>query len=244
MNIDAFYKVTYGLYIVSAQYEGELAGYVSNTVFQVTSQPPRFAISCSINNHSLEIIRKSGAFAFSVLAKNASAHLIGKFGYHSGDSVNKFEDAGYITARTGSPIVTDETVAWFDCKIEQEIELDTHVVIIGLMVENGLLDDKNEPLTYAYYRDVKKGLAPENAPTYIPKETSEGKIKKELNEKSVSGDSKNLGSKYYCNICGYEYDPAVGDPENEIPPGTPFEDLPDDWTCPICGAEKEDFSEI
>ena len=48
-------------------------------------------------------------------------------------------------------------------------------------------------------------------------------------------------SMYVCQICGYVYDPAVGDEERGIPPGTPFEKLPDDWTCPICGASKEDF---
>lgn len=47
--------------------------------------------------------------------------------------------------------------------------------------------------------------------------------------------------KYVCIICGYIYDPADGDPENGIPPGTPFEDIPDDWTCPACGVGKEHF---
>ncbi|MBC7331635.1 MAG: rubredoxin [Synergistetes bacterium] len=47
--------------------------------------------------------------------------------------------------------------------------------------------------------------------------------------------------KYRCIVCGYIYDPAKGDPDNDIPPGTSFEDLPDDWTCPLCGASKEDF---
>ena len=48
--------------------------------------------------------------------------------------------------------------------------------------------------------------------------------------------------KYTCNICGYEYDPSVGDPDNGIAPGTAFEDLPADWVCPVCGVGKEDFS--
>jgi rubredoxin len=48
--------------------------------------------------------------------------------------------------------------------------------------------------------------------------------------------------KYVCDVCGYVYDPAVGDPEANIPPDTAFEELPDDWTCPICGADKSDFS--
>lgn len=47
--------------------------------------------------------------------------------------------------------------------------------------------------------------------------------------------------KYICAVCGYEYDPAKGDPENNIPAGTKFEDIPEDWVCPICSAGKEDF---
>ena len=48
--------------------------------------------------------------------------------------------------------------------------------------------------------------------------------------------------KYVCDTCGWEYDPEVGDPENGIEPGTAFEDLPDDFVCPLCGVGKEDFS--
>lgn len=47
--------------------------------------------------------------------------------------------------------------------------------------------------------------------------------------------------KYKCSICGHIYDPAKGSPEQNIAPGTPFEKLPDDWRCPICGATKGDF---
>lgn len=47
--------------------------------------------------------------------------------------------------------------------------------------------------------------------------------------------------KYVCEVCGYVYDPAIGDEDNGIKPETSFEDLPDDWTCPMCGAGKEDF---
>lgn len=48
--------------------------------------------------------------------------------------------------------------------------------------------------------------------------------------------------KYVCEICGYVYDPAVGDPENGIAAGTAFSDIPGDWVCPICGASKADFA--
>ena len=47
--------------------------------------------------------------------------------------------------------------------------------------------------------------------------------------------------KYVCNVCNYVYDPIVGDPDGEIEPGTAFEDLPDDWVCPVCGVGKEEF---
>jgi rubredoxin len=60
-----------------------------------------------------------------------------------------------------------------------------------------------------------------------------GKIKK---KKGLT-----IMAKYVCSICGYIYDPAAGDPDSGINPGTAFEDLPDDWSCPICGASKDKF---
>ena len=50
--------------------------------------------------------------------------------------------------------------------------------------------------------------------------------------------------KYQCNVCGWIYDPEVGDATQKVPPGTAFEDLPADWTCPECGAGKEEFSKL
>lgn len=51
-------------------------------------------------------------------------------------------------------------------------------------------------------------------------------------------------NKYECKLCGYVYDPEVGDPDAGIPAGTPFDKLPEDWECPLCGAGKEDFEQI
>lgn len=47
--------------------------------------------------------------------------------------------------------------------------------------------------------------------------------------------------KYVCTVCGYVYDPEQGDPDNGVDPGTKWEDVPDDWECPVCGASKDDF---
>lgn len=60
-----------------------------------------------------------------------------------------------------------------------------------------------------------------------------------LNDESEDSIMK----KYVCNLCGYVYDPAEGDPENGVAPGTAFENLPDEWVCPMCGASKDEFSE-
>ena len=53
-----------------------------------------------------------------------------------------------------------------------------------------------------------------------------------------------LMQKWKCNVCGYIYDPEKGDPDGNIPPDTPFEKLPDDWVCPVCGAPKDMFEKL
>ena len=50
--------------------------------------------------------------------------------------------------------------------------------------------------------------------------------------------------KWVCTVCGYVYDPEVGDPDGGIPPGTAFEDIPDDWVCPVCGVPKDMFEPL
>ncbi|OPX28670.1 MAG: rubredoxin [Candidatus Omnitrophica bacterium 4484_171] len=50
--------------------------------------------------------------------------------------------------------------------------------------------------------------------------------------------------KYRCTVCGYIYDPELGDPDSGIEPGTPFNDIPDSWVCPVCGADKSSFEKI
>jgi len=51
-------------------------------------------------------------------------------------------------------------------------------------------------------------------------------------------------ARYECQVCGYVYDEDVGDPDNGVPPGTKWEELPDDWVCPVCGATKDQFEKI
>jgi flavin reductase (DIM6/NTAB) family NADH-FMN oxidoreductase RutF len=230
MNVEAFFKVTYGLFVVSTKSDKKLYGYVSNTVFQVSAEPARFAITCSKNNYTSGMILQSGVFAFSVLQKETRPDIIGTFGYRTGKDIDKFANVNFMTGKTGSPILMDDSVAWFECEVEQTIDAGSHFLFIGKVIDAEVIDTMAEPLTYTYYREVKKGKAPKNAPTYIDPE----KLKQQAQEV--------VWEKYYCTACGYVYDPAVGDPEHGVPAGTRFEDIPDDWVCPVCGTEKIDFA--
>ena len=235
MNLNAFYNLSYGLYVIGSEYNGKKNGYIANTAFQVTAQPPQLAISCSKDNFSSEIIEKSGYFSVSVLHKEVSKKILGTFGYKSGRDIDKFEDVGYINGKSGIPVVTEDSIAWFECKVVQKLDVGSHILFIGEVLDGDILESAvKEPITYEYYRSIRKGLAPKNAPTYIEKEKTE---EKQTAEKPASGNMQ----KWECTVCGHIYDPAEGDPDSGIAPGTPFEDLPDDWVCPDCGAEKSDF---
>lgn len=228
MEIDAFYKITYGLYIVSSG-EGDVnSGFISNTVMQVTAEPLKLAICSSKDNLTTDLIRKSKQFAISSLAIDTPREFIALFGYKSGRDINKFENASFIRGNHNVPIVTEHTISWFDCHVESEQDLGSHYLFVATVENCALTENLKEPMTYGYYRDIMKGKSPKTAPTYInPKQKKEEKMKN--NEIWV------------CEVCGYEYDPAVGDPDSGIAPGTAFEDLPDDWVCPLCGVGKEDF---
>lgn len=232
MNFEAFFNLTYGLYIVSAGDGSLYNGYISNTVFQVTAEPPQIAVSCSKNNLTTGMIARSGRFSVSVLHQAASAELIGLFGYRSGTDVNKFDNTEYITGPAGTPIVIKDTIAWFECEVIMQTDVGTHILFIGKVTDAEIINTSQPPMTYAHYRAVKKGLSPKNAPTYVDPA--------KLSEKPSTAK----GKKYRCLACSYVYDPAEGDPESGIAPGTPFEDIPDDWQCPICGATKDMFEEF
>lgn len=62
-----------------------------------------------------------------------------------------------------------------------------------------------------------------------------------LNKKINNIKNYKIMKKYRCTVCDWIYDPEVGDPDGGIAPGTAFEDIPDDWSCPLCGVTKEDF---
>lgn len=229
MNNGAFYKLSYGLYVVTSGGEGKFNGQIANTVFQVTSEPPAVAVSINKQNYTHEHILASRRFAVSILEETTPMTMIGRFGFKCGRDIDKLEGIGTRIGKTGVPIVTEHAVAFIEAEVVGQMDCGTHTIFLGQVVECDVLDTGAEPMTYAYYHKVKGGKAPKTAPTY----QGEG------SPKPASPAGKAV--RYTCTVCGYLYDPEKGDPDGKVPPGTPFEALPADWTCPVCGAGKDKF---
>lgn len=245
MNYSAFHKLSYGLYIIATEHAGKKVGYVANTAFQITAEPSKIAISCNKDNYSAQKIIDSKNFSISVLKKEVDTSLIGKFGFMSSSDIDKFQGVETITAKTGAPIVVDSSVAWFDCEVMDYSDVGSHYLIIAEVVDGGVFSNE-EPLTYDYYHAKYKMRSPKNAPTYIDQDKLGDEPEVTIVDEPVGEPVEEAGGDgiHSCNICGYQYDPAEGDPTNGIPPGTAFEDLPDDYACPICTAGKDFFTEV
>jgi flavin reductase (DIM6/NTAB) family NADH-FMN oxidoreductase RutF/rubredoxin len=224
INFDALFKVSYGLYIVSSGDKNKGNGFISNTVFQVTAEPPQFAACCNKNNYTAQFIQKTGAFSVSVLHKDTSPDIFGRFGYKSGKDFDKMEGMQVRYGNTGVPVVLNDAMAFLECKVVKTFDVGTHLLFIGELVHSEIFDDALEPITYLYYRQIRKGVAPKNAPTYV----DESKL-----ENKTDGA---VFKKFKCTACGYIYD--------EAKEGKKFADLPDSWVCPVCGTPKEDFIEV
>jgi len=167
MDLNVLFKITYGLYVVGAASGSKMNGYISNTVFQVTSDPPQFAVASHKNNYTTEIIKEGKAFAISILRQDYDPDIIGTFGYRSGRDMEKFANFTYKTGKTGAPVLLKDTAGWLECEVVNSFDLGTHILFIGNLVDCESIDDAVEPLTYNYYHAVKKGIAPRNSPTYI-----------------------------------------------------------------------------
>ena len=91
INFEALFKISYGLYIVTSGDKSGGNGYISNTFFQITAEPAKFAASCNKVNYSSEIIEKHGHFSVSVLHQDTASDIFTRFGYKSGKEINKLE---------------------------------------------------------------------------------------------------------------------------------------------------------
>ena len=226
MDNKAFYKLTYGLYVLSSQLGGKHAACVVNTAAQVTAEPPMLAVTVAKKNFTHGVIEKSGVFAVSVLTQDATIEFFGTFGFKTSGEVDKFTDFGFALDGFGVKYLTEYSAAHFSCKVKKSIDLGTHTMFIGEATEGEVSGEVAEPITYSYYQAVKRGGTPVNAPSYqMPR------ISRPAGEEVAMENAK----KYECQVCGYVYD--------EAEQGARWEDLPDDYTCPMCGAGKEMFEE-
>ncbi len=204
-------SLSYGMFAVGVRGDKAPNACIVNTVMQISSLPMTIAVSINHNNYTNECIKKYGEFTVSVLSEETTGTAIGALGYTSGRDTDKLANVRYKILREGAPVIQENICCWFLCKVVNVVETVTHTIFIA-EPRAGSEKINGKPMTYDYYRNVIKGKSPKYAPTYIEEEVEKA-------------------DKYICSICKYEYSDEL----------VPFDELPDDWVCPICGAPKSVF---
>lgn len=207
MDLKAFFKLSYGVYIVTSKDGDKESGCVINTMTQVTSKPAQLCVTLNKDNYTTELVQASGIFNVSVLLESVSMDTIRNFGFQSGKNVNKFENFECLTDTNGLKYPAHEIAATFSCRVNQSVDVGSHIMFIAEVQDAKHINDE-QVLTYAAYHDKKNGVTPKNSPSYIEEPTKKG---------------------WRCDVCGYIYE---GD------------DLPEDFTCPVCKAEASHFHKI
>ena len=193
MDNKAMYKLSYGLFVLTAKDGDKINGCITNTAIQVASEPNRISFAINKANYTHDMVKNSGKCNISVISESADFDLFKRFGFASGRDTDKFEGfSDYKTAENGIPYITAGTNAYFSIDIEQTVDLGSHTLFIGTPTAMEVLS-ADASATYAYYQDNIK-----------PKPEAVG----------VTSDGKTV---WRCKICGYEY---VGEelPEDFICP--------------------------
>lgn len=213
MDKNIFRNMSYGVYVVTTMDGMRQTGCVANSCMQITSDPAVVAVSINHDNYTNKCIKESKSLAVNILTENAEMTLIGNFGFQSGKDINKFETIPFEWAY-GNPVLKDNTCGYFAGDVIGSYETGTHTVFFVEVKDAEV--KPGAPMTYAYYHKVKNGKSPKNAPTYLPEEK---------NEKETSG-------KWVCSVCGYIYQGDI-----------PFEELSEDFSCPVCKQPKSVFQQ-
>ena len=166
MDPNALHNLSYGMYIVSSAKGGKFNGQIANTVFQITSEPVTVAISINKQNLTHDFIESSSVFCMSVLDESTPLPFIGKFGFRSGKTEDKFKDTKFEVSKSGCPIVLENTIAYIEAKVIEKLDCGTHTLFLGEMTDSKIIAD-GKPMTYSYYHETKRGTTPPKAPTYI-----------------------------------------------------------------------------
>ena len=182
MSMNPMFSIQYGLFVVTACQNGRDNGCITNTVMQVTSQPNRISVTVNKENLTHDMIKATGRFTASIISEKADFGLFKHFGFQSGREVNKFADfADCRRVKNGTLAVTKGTNAFISANVVQMVDLGTHTLFVGEVVEMEPLTDVPSA-TYTYYQEHIK---PKPEPVGV---TAEGK------------------TVWRCVICGYEYE--------------------------------------
>ncbi len=152
----ALFKLSYGLFVLTAKDGEKDNGCIINTAFQVANEPTKIAISCQKGNLTREMIGKTKEFNLSVLTEETPFEVIRHFGMQTGRDVDKFEKCEEdIRSANGIKYIPKYTNAYFSVKVENSIDLGSHELFVGEITESKVLDSKPS-CTYAYYHsDIK-----------------------------------------------------------------------------------------
>ena len=212
-------NLSYGMYAIGVKDAKKPNACIVNTVMQISkaspSAAPLVAVSMSKSNYSCECIEKSGVFTISVLSEETPATVIGALGFISGKKADKLENIRHKVLLEGVPVVKENTCCWVLCQVKDSEEIGGQKLFVA-EITAGSDEAMGKPMTYEYYVEKLGGIAPRKSPTYLPPELT---------------FDKSSGESFVCSVCGYVYsDPNFG-----------FEELPADWTCPICKMPKKAF---
>lgn len=152
MDTNALFKIGYGLYVLTAHENGKDNGCIINTVMQVTSDPLQIAIAVNKQNYTNEMISRTRKFNISTLAEGAKFDLFKHFGFQSGRDVNKFETYSDIKrSNNGVLYITQNTNSYMSAYVQQEIDLGSHTMFIGQLVDSVCFNDI-PTVTYDFYQ--------------------------------------------------------------------------------------------
>lgn len=185
MDNKAMFKLSYGLFVLTASRDGKDNGCITNTAIQVTSEPNCIAVAVNKANYTHDMIMETGKFNVSILSEKANFDIFKHFGFQSGRDVDKF--AGYSACRrsaNGLMYVTEGTNAYISADVKQTVELGTHTLFVGIVTDMEVLAD-TPSATYTYYQEHIK-----------PK------------PQDAKDDANKLPPgmhKWRCKICGFEY---------------------------------------
>ena len=156
MDDKAMYKLTYGLFLLTAKENGKDNGCIINTAIQVANNPTRISIAVLKGNHTHDMILNTGIFNISSITIEANFELFKRFGMQSGRDVDKFADFADIN-RSGNGLLylTKSANMYMSCKVTEHFDLGSHTLFIAELTDGVVLSD-SPSCTYGYYQsDIK-----------------------------------------------------------------------------------------